>query len=42
MRKSLRIGSSNSLQAHDINRFRSVFEIEPMGLISAEEQSYLV
>lgn len=34
--------NSGAVEAYAINDFKSVFEIPPMGLISAELQSYLV
>lgn len=36
------IGNSKATSAKAMNRLRSVFEMAPMGLISALEQSYLV
>ena len=39
---SSRIGISKFLEAHAINSFKSVLLMEPMGLMSAELQSYFV
>ena len=41
-KNSLRTGSLNSVSAHAINFLRSLFEMLPMGLMSAELQSYFV
>lgn len=40
--KSLRMGISKSSDAQAINRFRSTLLMDPIGLISADEQSYFV
>lgn len=37
-----RIGRANEVSAHAIKRLRSVFDIPPIGLMSADEQSYLM
>ena len=34
--------NSGAVEAYEMNDFKSVLEIPPMGLISAELQSYLV
>ena len=39
---SLSTGSSSSISAQAMKRLRSVLLIEPIGLMSADEQSYLV
>jgi hypothetical protein len=39
---SSKIGISKFLEAHAINNFKSVLLMEPMGLMSAELQSYFV
>jgi hypothetical protein len=40
--KDCRIGRLKLVEAQRMKRFKSVLEIPPMGLISADEQSYLV
>jgi hypothetical protein len=40
--KDCRIGSSKAVDAQRMKRFRSVLEIPPIGLMSAELQSYFV
>jgi hypothetical protein len=42
VRKPSKIGRENSVRAQEMNRLRSFLDIEPIGLISADEQSYLV
>jgi hypothetical protein len=42
VRNSSKIGRQNSVRAHEMNRFRSFLDIEPIGLISAGEQSYRI
>lgn len=42
MTHSSRMGSSKALPAQAMKRFRSTFETEPIGLMSAAEQSYFV
>jgi len=38
---SCKQGRAKLIFAHEISRFRSALSIDPIGLISAEEQSYL-
>lgn len=42
LRKEETMGREKAVAAWAMKAFRSVLEMEPMGLISAEEQSYLV
>ncbi len=42
VRKEERMGRSKFVGAHAIKDFRSVLEIPPIGLMSAELQSYFV